>query len=118
MLRVSVYDSSHSQIQNEVQHIGDNKLISLHSGHVDWEEQFDSEIGDHVGKMLVSGLSPFPNTTKQMHGLILPQVSAQDEIRLKIRSLVRSRVYRGVELFETEFQPWGQSKGLQTFFRP
>ncbi|CAI7615488.1 unnamed protein product [Penicillium pancosmium] len=42
-------------IQSEVQHIGDNKLISLHSGHVEWEEQLDSEIGDHVGKMLVSG---------------------------------------------------------------
>lgn len=55
MLRVSVYDTLQSQVRSEVQHIGDMGLISVHGGQVDWEGQLDREIGDHVGKLLVSG---------------------------------------------------------------
>lgn len=55
MLRVSVYDTLQSQVRSEVQQIGDSRLISVHAGLVDWEEQLDREIEDHVGKLLVSG---------------------------------------------------------------
>lgn len=52
MLRVSVYNPFQS---SEVQHIGKNGLINVHSGHVDWKTQFDLEIEDRLGKLLVSG---------------------------------------------------------------
>jgi hypothetical protein len=52
MLRVSVYNPFQS---GEVQHIGKNGLINVHSGHVNWNTQFDLEIEDRLGKLLVSG---------------------------------------------------------------
>lgn len=52
MLRVSVYDPLQS---NEDLDIGENGLIKVHSGYVNWNTQFDLEIGDRVGKLLVSG---------------------------------------------------------------
>jgi hypothetical protein len=68
MLRVFIYDTLQSQAQSEVQHIGGRGLISVHGGQVDWEEQLDREMGDRVGKLLVSGLSlsstPTSNTIR------------------------------------------------------
>lgn len=120
MLRVFIYDTLQSQVHNEAQHIGDSRLISVHSGKVDWEEQLDREMADSVGELLVSGRSlsstPTSNTVRKYTHLI--QVSAQDEVRQRIRSLVRPRVYGGVDLFETEFQPWGQTGGLRALLKP
>jgi hypothetical protein len=119
MLRVIIYDALQTQAQSEVQHIGGRGLISVHSGRVDWEEQLDREMGDRVGKLLVSGQSllfaPTLDTIRQCTKFI--QVSAQVEVRERIRSLVRPRVYKEVELFETEFQPWGQIGGLRAFLK-
>ncbi|KAJ6109866.1 hypothetical protein N7486_002101 [Penicillium sp. IBT 16267x] len=52
LLRVSVYDPSQS---NEILDIGENGLIKVHSGFVNWNTQFEVEIGERVGKLLVSG---------------------------------------------------------------
>lgn len=117
MLRVSVYDTTQSQTRTETQHIGDKGLITVRGGQVDWEEQLNHEMKDHAGQLLVSGqYSSLPKEDKLCTNLI--QVSAQDEVRNRIRNLVRLRVNRGVELFETEFQPWRDVGGLRAFLNP
>lgn len=55
MLHVSIYDPLRAQSGNEIQRIGDNGLIDVHSGRANWEEQLDLEIDIKVGNFLVSG---------------------------------------------------------------
>ncbi|KAJ5084788.1 hypothetical protein NUU61_009367 [Penicillium alfredii] len=52
MLHVSVYDQLRSDSGNEIQRIGENGLIEVHSGRVNWEKQLDAEIESRIGKLL------------------------------------------------------------------
>ena len=117
MLRVSIYDPLRAQSEDDIQHIGENGLIDVHSGHANWEQQLDMEIKFQMGKMLALGKFSSHHLLRNS-SLISKSVCAQAETRYDIRNLVRSRVYKNVELFEPEFQPWGQTGSLRAFFRP
>lgn len=117
MLHVSIYDPLRAQSENDIQHIGENGLIDVHSGHVNWEQQLDLEIKGQMGKMLVMGKPCSPKLLRNI-SLISKSVCAQAQTRHDIRNLVRSRVDKNVELFEPEFQPWGQTGSLRTFLKP
>lgn len=117
MLYVSIYDPLHTQSENDIQHIGENGLIDVHSGYVNWEQQLDLEIKGQMGKMLVMGKPCSPKLLRNI-SLISKSVCVQAQTRYDIRNLVRSRVDKNVELFEPEFQPWGQTGSLRTFLKP
>jgi hypothetical protein len=117
MLHVSIHDPLRAQSEDDIQHIGENGLIDVHSGHVNWEQQLDIEIKGQMGKMLVMGKSCTHNLLRNI-SLILKLVCAQAQTRHDIRNLVRSRVDKNVELFEPEFQPWGQTGSLRAFLKP
>lgn len=55
MLHVSIYDPLRAQSEDDIQHIGENGLIDVHSGRAIWERQLDIETESQMGKMLVLG---------------------------------------------------------------
>lgn len=55
MLHVSIYDPLRAESEDDIQHIGENGLIDVHSGRAIWEKQLDIEIETQMGKMLVLG---------------------------------------------------------------
>lgn len=117
MLHVSIYDPLRAESEDDIQHIGENGLIDVHSGRAIWEKQLDIEIETQMGKMLVLG-KPCSRHLIRTSPLITKSVCAQAQTRHDIRNLVRSRVNKNVELFEPEFQPWGQTGSLRAFLKP
>jgi hypothetical protein len=115
MLRVSIYDPLHAQSNDEIQKIGENGLIDVHSGHANWEKHLVSENTNRIGKLLVSGWTfILPQGTRLTPSL----VSAQAHIRRGIRDHIRSHINQDVELFEPEFQPWGKAGSLRAYLKP
>jgi hypothetical protein len=117
MLHVSIYDPLRVHSEDQIQHIGDNGLIDVHSGHANWEKHLGIEIESQMGKMIVLGKRCLFPSIVNPH-LISKPVCAQAQARHDIRNLIRSHVDKDVELFEPEFQPWGQTGSLRAFLRP
>ncbi|CAG8133864.1 unnamed protein product [Penicillium nalgiovense] len=55
MLHVSIYDPLRAHSEDQIQHIGENGLIDVHSGHANWEKHLGIEIESQMGKMIVLG---------------------------------------------------------------
>ncbi|KAJ5901439.1 hypothetical protein N7495_001967 [Penicillium taxi] len=55
MLHVTVYDTLTSGASDSILQIGQNNLIKIHNGLINWENQLESEIQNQIGSLLVTG---------------------------------------------------------------